>query len=106
MLPGVAHFIVGGRDDNGLYLYDIFPDGSLTEVDTFVASGSGSVIAYGLLETAYKKEMNVKAGVDLAVQAVNAALQRDSASGNGIDAVTITKEAIQFAFQKELQTRV
>jgi len=91
MLPGVTHFLLGGVDDYGNHLFDIFADGSFTEIDKFVASGSGSVIAYGVLETLWKDEMTLDEGVKLVRKAINAALQRDSASGSGIDVLTISK---------------
>ena len=40
--------------------------------------------------------------VSLAVKAVNTALQRDSASGNGIDVVLITEKEIKRVMHKEL----
>jgi len=97
MMPGVAHFILGGFDDNAkrhYHLYDIFPDGSLTEIKDYVSSGSGSVFAYGVLESSYKKEITTTEAVELAKNAVNTALQRDSASGNGIDIMVINKDGI------------
>ncbi len=98
MIPGIAHFVLGGFDDNDkrhYHLYDIFPDGSLSEVNDFISSGSGSVFAYGVLESQYNPKMTIDEGVELVKKAVNTALQRDSASGNGIDIVTITKEGIK-----------
>lgn len=92
VMPGISHFLFAGRDTSGLSLYDIFPDGSLTLITDFVSSGSGSVFAYGVLETLYKKDMTLDEGINLAVKAVNAALQRDSASGNGLSMIKITKE--------------
>ncbi|MBU1875503.1 MAG: proteasome subunit beta, partial [Nanoarchaeota archaeon] len=90
MLPGIAHFLLAGKDVSGVYLYDLFPDGSVTKIKDFISSGSGSVFAYGVLETHYDPEMTTKEAVSLAVKAVNTALQRDSASGNGIDVVVVT----------------
>ena len=57
LIPGISHFVMGGHDKSGNYVYDIYPDGSLTEVDDFISSGSGSVMAYGVLETLYNKEI-------------------------------------------------
>ncbi|MBI4980167.1 proteasome subunit beta [Candidatus Woesearchaeota archaeon] len=81
MFPGIAHFLLAGKDSSGVYLYDLFPDGSVTKMRDFVSSGSGSVFAYGVLETHYKPDMTVAEGIKLAVKSVNTALQRDSASG-------------------------
>lgn len=102
MLPGIAHFLMGGKDGEGTHLYDLFPDGSVTKVRDYVGSGSGSVFAYGVLETQYDPKMTTSEGVKLAVKAVNAALQRDSASGNGIVAVVITPTEIKQVLQKEV----
>lgn len=104
LIPGISHFLLGGMDQTGFYLYDIFADGSLTECDEYIASGSGSVMAYGVLETMYRPGMTIDEGVSLAVKCVSAALQRDSASGNGVNIVTITKKGMQKAFDKDLDT--
>jgi proteasome beta subunit len=106
VIPGLSHFILGGVDDSGYHIYDLFVDGSLTEVDDYVSSGSGSVMAYGVLETLYKQGLTLKDGVPLAVKSLNAALQRDSGSGNGVDVVTITKEGYSKVFHKEIDTTV
>jgi proteasome beta subunit len=103
MIPGIAHFIVGGSDDTGHYVYDIYPDGSITLIDDFIASGSGSVMAFGVLETLYTKDMSVADGVDLAIKSLNAAMQRDSASGNGAMIVTITKRGLEKVFDQNIE---
>ncbi len=103
MLPGIAHFLLGGKDMEGVHLYDLFPDGSVTKIRDFVSSGSGSVFAYGVLETQYRPDITVADGVKLAVKAVNTALQRDSASGNGIDVIVVTDKEIKRVMQKEVE---
>ncbi len=106
LLPGISHFVLGGHDAEGFWLYDLFPDGSLTDVEEYVCSGSGSVMAYGLLENLYKKDMSVDEGVELSKKAINAALQRDIYSGGGIDIVTITGEGIKHVVDKDLAVRI
>lgn len=103
MIPGISHFIVGGSDDTGFYVYDIYPDGSITLIDDFIASGSGSVMAFGVLETLYSKSLSVSDGVELAVKSLNAALQRDSASGNGAMIVTITKQGVTKVLDQNIE---
>ena len=95
MIPGVSHFLFGGADQYGLHLYEIYPDGSITEIDDFVSSGSGSPMVYGVLETDYKKNMTQKEGEVLALKGMKGSLQRDSASGNGVDIFSITKEEMK-----------
>lgn len=102
MFPGIAHFLLGGKDVHGLHLYDLFPDGSITRITDFISSGSGSVFAYGVLETQYKKDMSTDDAVALAVKSINTALQRDSASGNGIDVIVINEKEIKRVMHKEL----
>lgn len=106
LIPGISHFIVGGRDKFGFHLYDLSPDGTITKIDDFVASGSGSTLAYGLLEAAYKKTIPVKEGVKLAVKAINSALQRDIYSGDGIDVATITAVGVKKVLERELKTKL
>ena len=92
-IPGVAHFIFAGVDNKGASLYDVFVDGSVFEVKNpgFVATGSGSSYAYGLLEDNYKENIESKDAVELAIRAIKVALKRDSASGNGINVFVIDK---------------
>jgi proteasome beta subunit len=106
MIPGISHFVLGGHDDSGYYLFDLFADGTIDQIPDFISSGSGSVMAYGVLETLYKKDMSVEEGVKLAVQSVNAAIQRDIATGNAIEVVTVTKDGVKTAFEKEIDMKV
>ena len=106
LIPGISHFIIGGKDASGFHLYDLSPDGSIVEVDDYISSGSGSVMAFGVLETLYKKGLSVEEGVKLAAKGINAAVQRDMASGNGVDIVTITKDGVKKVFSKEIEYKI
>ena len=106
MIPGVSHFLMAGNDETGNYLYDIFADGSISFIEQFVSSGSGSVMAYGLLENQWKKDMSIDEGVDLAFGCINSAVARDSASGNGIDVFTITKDGAKRVAQKQIDYQI
>lgn len=106
IIPGVSHFLMGGYDHTGFYLFDIFPDGTVTEIDDFISSGSGSVMVYGVLETLYREEMIVEEAVPLAVKSISAAMQRDTASGNGLDIVVIKKDSAKKVLEKELDTKI
>lgn len=106
MMPGVSHFLLGGKDNNGFHIYDIYPDGSITDTFDFVSSGSGSVFAYGVLENNYKADINIEDGKVLVSQAVNAALQRDSMSGGGLTLFTITENGVTAEVDKHVTTDV
>ena len=62
------------------------------------------MFATGVFEANYKNDISVDEGVKLIVKAVNAALQRDIYSGNGIDVITITNKGIKQVVDKELDT--
>jgi proteasome beta subunit len=102
MVPGIVSFLLGGKDADGFQLYDLGIDGSIQDVVDYVSDGSGCVFALGVLETLYKKGLAVEEGVKLAVKAVNAALQRDIATGNGIDVVVISDKGVKTVLEKEL----
>lgn len=89
-------FILAGFDEDSTFsLYDIL-GGHLQKVEDYTASiGSGMPYALGLLERQFKKEMSLKEGVELAKEALLSSTQRDSASGNGIDIFTISKDGIK-----------
>ena len=106
LIPGISHFIVGGKDKTGFHMYDLSPDGSITDIDDYVSSGSGSTMVYGLLEASYKEGMPVKDGINLAVKGINSALQRDIATGNGISVFTITDKGVKKVLEKELDTKL
>jgi len=106
MIPGIAHFVMAGIDQQGLHLYDLYPDGSVTEVEDYTSSGSGSVFAYGVLESDYKKDLTVEKGVELATKAVKSALERDINSGGGIYVVAVTEKGIQEKVLKKVKTQL
>ena len=106
LIPGISHFLVGGKDEAGFHIYDLAPDGSIAKIDDYTTSGSGSVMVYGVLETLYKENMSVDEGVKLAAKSINAAIQRDIASGNGIDIVTITAEGIKKVVSREISAKI
>ncbi len=102
MIPGIVHFLLGGSDESGNQIYEIYPDGSVSLIDNFVSSGSGSMFAYGIFESQWQKDMTEQEAVNMAVKAVTAAMQRDSASGEGIDVVRIDKTGVNKVLSKQI----
>lgn len=102
MIPGIAAFLLGGVDNDGFYLYDLGADGSVQKLDDYTSDGSGCLFALGVLETLWKKNMSVEEAVKLAAKAVNAAIQRDLYTGNGIDVIAITDKGVKTVMEKEL----
>ena len=95
LFPYITMLIVGGVDEEGPHIFTLDPLGSLLEEDKFAATGSGSVIAYGVLEDGYRENMPIEEAVELAKRAVKAARRRDIASGGKIQVAVITKDGIK-----------
>lgn len=86
--PFYAELLVAGVDAQGVHIYSSDPSGSLIE-EEFASSGSGSPVAYGVLEGGFRNDLNIDAAKQLAERAVRAAMERDPGSGNGVDVVAI-----------------
>lgn len=106
MVQSIVGFLLAGKDNTGFHLYNIGIDGSLAQMEDYVCDGSGMMFATGVLEANYRKNMSLDEGVKLTIQTLNAAMQRDIATGNGIDIMTITNEGVQFVLRKELETKI
>jgi len=89
--PMIAQVLVGGVDDAGSHIFSLDPLGSLTE-EKCVSTGSGSPIAYGVLEDKYKEDMTIENLLPIIVHAVNSAMKRDAASGDSFDVAVIDKD--------------
>jgi proteasome beta subunit len=66
--------------------------GGATKEEEIVATGSGSPMAYGVLEDRFRKDMSEDEAIDIAVRALKSAMKRDAGSGEGIHVVVITKD--------------
>ncbi|MEM0094549.1 MAG: hypothetical protein QXF41_00850 [Candidatus Micrarchaeaceae archaeon] len=92
MMPYFVQLILGGIDDKGPELYNIDFFGGYTKEPKFTATGSGSLTALGYLEDAFKPENTVAMSVKIAAKALKIAMKRDSATGDHMKIVAITKE--------------
>ncbi len=102
----ITGFLIAGVDHNGYHLYDIGVDGSVVKRDDYTTDGSGMMFATGVFETLYHKDIKVNEGMSVAVKAINAAIQRDTASGEGVDVWTITKAGAQKVFTKQIERKL
>lgn len=104
--PLIAQVLIGGVDDTGPHVFSVDPFGSLTE-EKCVATGSGSPIAYGVLEDKYKEDMYAEEVLPMIVKAVNSAMKRDTASGDSFNVAVIDEKGYQELTEeekKQLQT--
>lgn len=88
--PYFVELLVGGVDQEGGHIFVADMSGAITS-EEFASSGSGSPIAYGVLESIYHKDMTNEQAKEIATKAVAAAMERDPGSGNGIDILMIPK---------------
>jgi proteasome beta subunit len=94
--PYYVELLVAGVDREGAHVFAADMSGAITEED-FASSGSGSPIAYGVLESLYNRDITNSQASEIASRAVSAAMERDPGSGNGINILAIPnlqKEAV------------
>src|SRR5213080_2721747 len=70
--PFYVELVVAGVDQEGAHVYTSDMSGAITSED-FMSSGSGSPIAYGVLEQGFRKEFSLEEARKLAEAAVRAA---------------------------------
>jgi len=90
--PYYVQLLVGGVDEQGASVYSVDAMGGASREEDIVATGSGSPIAYGLLEDGYRDGMTEEETIDLAVRSLRSAMRRDVGSGENINVVVITQE--------------
>lgn len=99
--PFWVQLIVGGVDERPR-VFSIDMLGGITE-EKVTSTGSGSPIAFGVLEEYYKEEKDVETNLTIAAKAVSAAMKRDAASGERVDLVTVTKSGFRRYDKEEIK---
>ena len=96
-----ADISVGGIDHEGPQLYNIDMFGTLTK-EEYYSTGSGSPVAYGILESEFKQSLTVDEAMPIAVKAVYGAILRNSGSGDGLNIVTIRENNLkEYSFEEK-----
>ncbi len=93
--PYYVQLLVGGVDEKGPSVYSVDAMGGATKEEEIVATGSGSPMAYGVLEDRFKPDMTEEQAIEIAVRGLKSAMKRDAGSGEGIHVVAITKDKFQ-----------
>ena len=99
-IPLATQVLIGGVDDTGPHVFSIDPFGSLTE-EKCVATGSGSPIAYGVLEDKFREGMTVAEALPIIVRAVDSAMKRDSASGDSFNVAVVDAKGYRELTEEE-----
>jgi len=94
VFPYIVQLIIGGYENGKATIYTLDPVGGLIE-EKMAATGSGSPMAYGVLEQRYSEDKRVEENIPIAIRALESAMQRDCATGDGVSLVTITKEGFR-----------
>lgn len=89
--PYIVQLVIGGYNGKP-ELFDLTPMGAILERDKYAVSGSGTEPALTALDIGYRKSMNEKDAVALAVKAIESAKRRDIYSG-GIGATVFVVDA-------------
>ena len=101
--PLILQALIGGIDESGGHIYALDPLGSVTE-EKCVSTGSGSPIAYGVLESQFKEGMTVKDTVPIVIRAIDSAMKRDAGSGDSFDVALVTSKGYRELAEEEKKT--
>ena len=102
--PYMVQLIVGGFDETGPHVFSFDPTGSIQEESEYFSTGSGSVMALGVLEDKYRKDMPVEEAKHIVVRAIRSATHRDIASGGkGIDVIVIDSKGYHHVPEEEVK---
>lgn len=96
--PFFVQLLLGGVDERPR-LFSVDMLGGITE-EKMTSTGSGSPVAYGVMEELYAEDRDIEANLAVAAKAVSAAMRRDAATGERVDLVTVTKAGFK-RFDKE-----
>ncbi|HKF27078.1 MAG TPA: proteasome subunit beta [Nitrososphaera sp.] len=87
--PLLTQVIVGGINEKP-EIYTLDPLGSVLP-DDYAAVGTGAEGALGIMDAEFKPDMSEEKVKELASRAIRSAIQRDAASGDGIDILFMTR---------------
>ena len=100
LYPFIADVLVGGVDTGGGSLYNVDFFGSMNK-EKMLATGSGSPVAYGVLETEFKEGMTASKAYPLAAKAIIAATRRNVATGDHFDIAVLDKDGFREISEEE-----
>ncbi len=92
--PFIASVIIGGYDSEGGSIYNLDFFGSVLP-EKVTATGSGSPVALGVLESEYQEGMSVAKAIPVAANAIIAAMRRNVFTGDHFDIAVIDKSGFR-----------
>ncbi|MBA7642841.1 Proteasome subunit beta [subsurface metagenome] len=104
--PYIVAGVISGVDSDGPRLYFLDPIGGKLEEEKFASAGTGSTVAYGVLEQNYRDGMKLDDGVKLVAQSVKIAIERDAATGDKIVVAKIDEKGYRELPEEEVDKLV
>ncbi len=103
MYPYMVELILGGLNKDRPEIYDIDPVGGYIKESRYTSTGSGSIAATGYLESIYVPEMTTQDAARHLAKALKIAMKKDSATGDGMKIVTITRKGYREHTKEEIE---
>lgn len=103
LFPYIVAGVFSGFDEDGPHLYFLDPVGGKLEEEKFASAGTGSTIAYGVLEQSYREEMGLDELTRLAAQSIKTAIERDAATGDKIVVAVIDEKGYRELPEEEVE---
>ena len=100
LYPFIADVLVGGVDNTGGSLFNVDFFGSMNK-EKMIATGSGSPVAYGVLEAEFKEGVTAAKAYPLAAKAIIAATRRNVATGDHFDVAILDKQGFRELSEQE-----
>ena len=88
--PLLTQVVVGGVTTGKPEIYTLDPLGSVLP-DKYAAVGTGAEMALGVMDAEFNENFDEEKATNLALKSIRSSIQRDSASGDGIDILIINK---------------
>lgn len=106
LFPYIVSMILGGVGKEGPRLYFLDPAGGKLEENKFASAGTGSSIAYGVLEQNYENNMSEEEGLRLAAQSIQQAIERDAATGDKILLAKVDEDGFEEISEERIKALV
>jgi proteasome beta subunit len=100
LYPFIADVLVGGVDTSGGSIYNVDIFGSINK-EKMLATGSGSPVAYGVLESEFKEGIPAAKAYPLAAKAIIAATKRNVATGDHFDVAILDEQGFREISEEE-----
>ncbi len=103
MYPYMVELILGGLNKEKPEIFDIDPVGGYIKESRYSSTGSGSIAASGYLESVYSPDLTTQEAAKHVVRALKIAMKKDSATGDGMKIITITKKGYKEHSKEDIE---